>query len=700
MKFARCTAVFAALCFAYPVSVSAGDTKIWELAGYLELQKGELKGTSLSSFGEVSLGLIAEKEQLDEKVGVVWSAAKNRNLDVFLGTGYDGRIYRVQNRAAILIAETKQLVVTALAFDKNGDLYAASLPDPIIWKIKNPGAIKQGKPIEAEKWATLPEKAKHIWSLTFSKDKNTLYAGTGPDGVIFAVGQDKAPKVYLDTEEEHIMSTAIDEKGNLLAGTSPSAMLLKVTGPGRSIAIVDFEGNEVKAIVPYGDDIFVAVNDFKSPPEIPSKTTSGVTAASEAAKALISGKSTKAVVGDGSLFRIDFESRAEKLWSEKKQHVTSMAVAKNKTVFLGLGADGKVVSVDDKRHIRNELDLDERQVTAVMADSDLTMVACGDQGALYAVLRGRKAEAVYLTPLLDASTLSEWGHLTWYAAGRLKVESRSGNTVTPDNLWSDWSKPIAQGTIPPSPKARYLQLRFSWAEDEKAVLTSLQLAMKPLNLRATILEFDPGSPFPKPEGSVDETTSDRMVSAAGEPKTDTEVEFAWKVDNPDGDTLRYKLWYRGLNETLWRPILREDQVLTSFRYSWKTEAVQEGTYQIKLEADDSLDNDSREVLEDTFISPPVLIDNHQPEVKGLVVKNGVISGFAEDSFSPIGAINFSVDNGPWNPVSPDDRVFDEKKETFSSPLPKELKSGPHDIAVRALDRVGNMGVAELHIIVK
>ncbi len=704
MRWMESAIVFAAAGVFFSMSASAGDTQIWELAGFLELQKGELEGTSLSSFGDVGLGLIAEKGKLEEEVGVVWSAAvntasKKAASNVYVGTGYDGRIFRIRERRAQLIAETKQLVVTALAFDKRGDLYAAALPDPVIWRIKKPDTVATDKKAEAEKWATLPKEAKHIWSLAFSKDGSTLFAGTGPEGVIFAVGQDKSPKVYLDTDEDHIMTLALDGKGDLMAGTSPSALLIRAKGPGRFSAVADFEGSEVKAIVPYRKHIFAAVNEFKSASDAPSKALTGVAAVAEAAKALTS-KTAKSVVGDGSLYKIDATSRSERLWSEKKQHITSMAVTKNGTVYIGLGADGKVVSVDDKRHIRNELDLDERQVTAVLADDDLSFAATGDGGSTYTVSRARKAEAYYLTPLLDAKAVSEWGRLTWFASGRLKVTSRSGNTLTPDKGWSDWSKPIADGTAPPSPHARYLQLRFSWAEDDKATLTSLQLAMKPANLRAVILEFDPGSPFPKPSGSADGTTSERLVSARPDAENDAEVELSWKVDNPDGDTLRYRLWYRGMGETLWRPILRDDQVLTSIRYNWKTASVPEGVYQLKLSADDSLVNDSREVLEDTYISPPVLVDNHQPTVKGLTLRNGMIGGTAEDGFSPIGAIDFSVDNGPWIPVSAEDRVFDEKKETFLAPLPSGLKSGPHDIAVRTFDRAGNMGVAELHILVK
>lgn len=694
MNFSCLLRLVPLLLIASPLSAGASGTRIWELAGFAELQKGELKGTVLSSVGEVGIGLSAEKVALEAGVGVVWTAAKNAAGDIYLGTGYDGKIFRLRGEEAVLVAETKQLVVTALAFDKAGDLYIGALPDPVIWKIAKPGLSTAKKPSTIEKWATLPEGTKHVWTLHFSKDNRVLFVGTGPEGKVFAVGSNRKAEVFADTEEEHILAAALEEDGSLLVGTSPSAMLLRVNGPGRILALADFEGAEVKAVVPYKKDIFVAVNDFKSPPAIPTKTA-GIpeTAKSPAAPA-------KAVVGDGEIYKVENGVRPELLWGEKKKHVTAMAVSKTGTLFAGLGADGKVISIDKENRIRVELDLDERQVMAVFADDNLNFAACGDAGAAYAVVKARKAEAVYLSPLLDASAVSEWGRADWLAAGRIKVQSRSGNTLTPGTVWSDWSGPLAKGDIISSPPARYLQFRFSWADDETAVLTSLQAAMKPANLRAVITEFDPGSPFPKPSGSDEETTSDRIIDSRPDTKIDSEIVFSWKVTNPDNDELRYRLWYRGEGEKIWRPILREDQVLSALRYVWKTESVPEGNYQIKLVADDSPINDPGDVMTDTFISPPILVDNHQPMIKALALRKNTVSGIAADTFSPIGAVDYSIDGGPWTPVSPLDRVFDEKEEAFSFSLPAGLLKGPHAAAVRTFDRGGNMGIAELHFTIE
>lgn len=144
MNYVRSTFALIVLFAAHPWNVQAGGTRIWELAGSAELQKGTLQGTALSSIGEIGIGLNPQKSPIDDDIGVVWSSAKHKNGNIFLGSGYNGKILRVADKEIVHVADTGQLVVTSIAFDKNGDLYAATLPEPAIWKISNPIKIQKG----------------------------------------------------------------------------------------------------------------------------------------------------------------------------------------------------------------------------------------------------------------------------------------------------------------------------------------------------------------------------------------------------------------------------------------------------------------------------------------------------------------------------------------------------------------------------
>jgi hypothetical protein len=683
------------VCAIVPDTAFSAGTRIWELAGFRELENGELDGTVVSSKGEVGLGISARKLALED-IGLVWSAARGKKDDIYIGTGYDGKIFRLQGDDVRHIADTGQLIVTDIEVDGAGDLYVATLPDPIIWKIENPHQIQKGKPVKAEKWAAIEsDGVKHVWTLSFGKDKKTLFAGTGPEAKVIAIGKDRKPEVYLDIEEEHVLTLVRDLKGDLIAGTSPSALLLRITGPGRALALADFDATEVKQIVPNRSALCVAVNTFTTPRSAPTKTSN---TASTTGSSKSTAKKSKTVQGDGELYEIEKDGRREKLWEGKKEHVVCIAVTKDGTLLAGLGVDGKIISIDSERVFESVLDLEERQVMSLLAADTLDFVGTGDAGGAYSVGISRPAETIYLSPVLDTDVLSHWGRMTWLGRGKLKVQTRSGNTETPDNHWSDWSKPLSSGDEITSPPARYLQLSFSFADDPKALLISAKVAFKPQNLRAMILTFHPGSPFPKEKSSKsDSKISARYIDARPDLDNEAELSLSWTVSNPDDDDLRYQLWYRTVGETLWRPILRDDEVLKSTSFTWKTGSVPEGWYQIRLVADDSLVNDPKEVLSHEYISVPVLVDNNQPRVQKLTYKKGEVSGLAKDAFSFIAAVDVSVDGGPWFPASARDGVYDEREEAFSFLLPKVLSRGPHAVAARAIDRGGNTGIMEIHI---
>lgn len=686
----------AAALAALPDPAGAAGTRIWELAGFDELDKGEARGTRISSRGEVTLGSRAVKIEVGE-VGLVWSAAKDDDGAVYLGTGYDGKIFRLEGGKATEIAKTGQLVVTALALDAEGDLFAASLPDAVIWKISKPSEVRAGAPLTAVKWATLPDDAKHVWALAFDAKRRTLYAGTGPSGQVYAVGADAKPALYLDTEEEHVLALVDAGPNRLLAGTSPGALVLEISGPGRSTARADFDATEVRALVLRGETVVAAVNKFSTPPPLPSKPAQPAPGAPATPP-----PSRASRLGDGAIVFLHPSGQDERVFERTKSHVNALAVDAGGVVYAALAAEGKIVSVDAGRVTHTVLDLEERQALCLLAGDGLELAGTGDAGAVYGVQTTRPAEAMYFTPPLDAESKARFGVLQWFGDGGLSAKARCGNTLTPDKSWSDWSADVPSGGRVPCGPSRYVQLRFSWKADPEASLRALELTYQQANLRAVITELNPDSPFfaagkGKPGGSdAGPQASTRAIAARRDAKNPLKLELTWKTDNPDNDELRFTLFYRAVNEKPWRPILDDDEVLTKPKHTWETETVPEGRYEVKLVADDTPSNDPRDALRDEMISVPVLIDNHQPQVVGLAFRKGEIRGRAIDGFSTIAALEMSVDGEPWWPVRSDDEMFDEREESFATPLPAGLAEGPHAAAVRAIDRAGNSGTAEIH----
>jgi len=176
------------------------------------------------------------------------------------------------------------------------------------------------------------------------------------------------------------------------------------------------------------------------------------------------------------------------------------------------------------------------------------------------------------------------------------------------------------------------------------------------------------------------------------------LKVTWKVDNPDRDALRYRLFFREEEASTWQAILPADRVHTKTSYAWNTGSVPAGHYLVKVQASDEIDNPAGRALLHEKLAPPIVIDNDPPRFRMLESAGRRVNGRVVDGFSPIGRIEYSLDGRTWLPVFPADALFDSTEETFTFALPADLAAGAYTIAVRALDRAGNQATGRLSIV--
>ncbi len=89
---------------------------------------------------------------------------------------------------------------------------------------------------------------------------------------------------------------------------------------------------------------------------------------------------------------------------------------------------------------------------------------------------------------------------------------------------------------------------------------------------------------------------------------------------------------------------------------------------------------------------PFLVDNRKPVVAFTSLSEEELHGTTTDTFSRITSLEVSFDGGAWMPLAPRDGLLDETAEGFVVKLPEGLAKGGHDVAVRAKDAAGNVGV--------
>lgn len=675
-----------ALALLVPLAGAYGwGTVLWQVDTAEQLEEGDLDQVMVSSLGEVKLGSRLTKVSLED-IALVWAVHQTKGGEVYLGTGNNGQVLRLDGTGVEEIAKLDCLVVTALASDEAGALYAGTLPDGKIYRLE-PAAKGPAK----SKLLVDLEKADHVWDLRYDTKRKVLFAATGPKGIVYSVSPAGRADLFYESSEDHALSLLLEAPGgDLIVGTSPKALLLRVSGPGRALALHDFDATEVKGIAA-GDDgaLYLAVNKFPEPPSV-SKSRSSKSKRSRG----------RPKPGKGKIFRRMPDGSVEPLLEFDDGHLTSIETPGDGLVYAGTGAKGRVVAVDDERVTYTTMDVEERQVTVLSLGGKQPLIATGDVGSVYRVEKGTPGLAEYRSGALDAGFVSRWGLLEWRAEGQLVVQTRSGNTEEPNETWSDWSPPLARsGVQVKSPPARYLQVRFRWSRDPGAVLRSFGVFHLPHNQRPVVTEIEVETPFEVERPLLDEDDNGRSRRKGGRSKRDDErspvVKLSWEVDNPDDDALRYRLYFRPEAGTIWQAILPEEQVLTKTSFEWNTDPVPAGRYLIKVRASDEPDNPADLALHHDKISPPVVIDNDPPRLEGLAAKGRRIRGKARDDVSPIAALEYSLDGQVWRPIFPADRLFDELEESFELDLPPEVGSGPKVIAIRAYDRAKNAAIGRL-----
>src|SRR3989440_11081336 len=197
----------------------ASGPVFWETSKQDDVLKGDARGVSISENGAVTLAP-AYSLVYDTKEAYIWSSTTDAAGNIYLGTGHDGKIFKVDaTGAGQLLYDAPELDVTALATDTQGNLYAATSPNGKIYKITPTG--------QQSVFYDPPDK--YIWSLVYDATTTTLYAGTGDKGIIYKIDPTGKAAVLADTNETNIVALAIDKQGNLIAGTDPGGLVLRIS---------------------------------------------------------------------------------------------------------------------------------------------------------------------------------------------------------------------------------------------------------------------------------------------------------------------------------------------------------------------------------------------------------------------------------------------------------------------------------------
>jgi hypothetical protein len=695
--------------------LSAGGTLSFRQTTAKDFEEGEATASVILPSGELVPGLAATR--LPVEAAFVWSSAISPDgRTAYFGTGDQGRLYAVTLRQGSSAPTVRKLCdlgspwITSLAVRPDGTLLVGSTPG---------GRVFTVDPARPEPRQLAKLGAEHVWSLAHDPRTGVTYAGTGGAGKVFAIDAKGASRLVWDSGDKQVVSLLSLGGGTLLAGTAVEGVLYRVHPDGRGEALHDFDADEVRAILRTGNATYVAVNDFlgqgDAPGPIggPSTSGGGSSAASPSTKGTritLGGATPPASAGGvgrpsggargrGAVYRLDDSGTIEQVFALSDGYLTALLGDRNGDVLAAAGTQGKVYRLFPDRTFALAADLSERQALTLVRTGDGFLVGTGDVGGVYEVRPASPGQANYLSRVFDGDFFSAWGRLRWSGSDGLTFETRSGNTAKPDKSWSGWKKLEDVKAAPAgggegrvaSSASRYAQYRLTFPA-KGGSLKEVQLYYLPQNQRPRVTDVYLAD---APSGGA--SAGGAAASTAGATRAHASVlKLRWKVENPDGDTLIYRLGYRQEREAVWRPLGGGDP-LTKAEFDWNTDSVPDGSYLVRVWVTDERSNSSERALDSTFVSAPFLVDNTRPEIRDLSSKAPVVTGRALDAASVVSQVEFSVDGEEWRPVTPRDGLLDQNSEEFIIRLPTDLSRGPHVVNVRAWDGADNLGAGRIQV---
>ena len=716
-------------------SLSAGPG-FWQAATQADFLRGEVDQLSIDEHGRLTLG--PELTRVHEAgAPFVWAGVTGADGAMYLGTGNDGKVLKVdRNGQASVFYDSTEMEVHAVATAPSGGLFVATSPDGRIYRVDAQG---QATPF-------FDPDDKYIWSLAVDRDGN-VFAGTGDKGTVYKIGADGKGEKFFATKAAHAVALAFDHKQQLLVGTGAPGRVFRVDAAGKGFLLLDTAYQEVRAIrVDPKGVIYTAAQSSRAPggdsltdaspvpppvtPSIPNVSTEitsiSVVDSGPSSQASASLSSQDRRNPTGAVFRVLPDGLWDEIWAPREDAPYDIAIEPDGSLLVGTGTRGKLFRLSgDPVSAVLVTRVPAQQATMLLRAADRTYVATANPGMLMALSANRATRGTYESDVKDARLVSTWGVIAWRAAApagsKVEIFTRSGNTRTPDEAWSEWAGPYANADGSPitSPKARYFQWRavLTGTAAASPALTSVSSAYLPRNIRpqvSSITVHPPGVVFQKPFSSgeteiagLDEEAQERRGSAnapggVGAPALGRRIyqkglqTFQWKADDDNTDELSYDVFYRREGDTTWR-VLKTD--LRDTLLVWDTSSVPNGTYVLKVHASDRRSNPEDTALAGELESSSFDIDNVSPTVQlGAIRRDGtrfIVGADVRDGDSAVTRVEYSLDAQRWQTAFPRDGILDARQESFELRL--EADAAGRTLVVRATDALGNVGTGQVQI---
>jgi len=700
----RKIALLALLLFCLSVTAAtAVRTRSWT-EDAARLREGVLNGIAVTSNGSLflapTLSRIEDKDDLGNPA-YVWSMVSDRAGNIYLGTGPDGRIIRIDRSGKkSAFFRTAEPMVTALAVLPGGDLLAGTSPEGKLYRIRPDG--------RGDVWSETGER--YVWDLAVN-DEGEIFAATGEHGIIYKIDDQGSPETFFDSSEPHIVTLVTDPGGGIIAGGAGKGLVYRIDSDGHPLILHDDELPEVSTLALTPDGAVLA--GLLSPPrprrrqpalriQLPGTATVGASSGQveglddrsiATMRGLIEGLPA-AGSGDvremtGRVIRILENGTIEELWRSMTEAPFVLDTDDHGHTVLGCGEPARFYRIDGTGDITLLATMREAQVTGLLKRGSEFVIATSNPAEAYRLRWDSNDSGVFLSKPFDAGVPARWGEIRWRSdqlPGLVELFTRTGNSSEPDDTWSGWSPALTDptGSRIDNPDGRFLQWRVRMAGGVRADsrISGVSVSYVPYN-RPPAFEYF--------------RISERAAAVKGQAK------FTWRIEDPDGDPVSLRIQYRRPGDGPWSDAvavthpavspegeeswnMKEDEAGSA---TWDTSTVEEAEYDIRVLATDQPGNhpgEGKTAIAGEGLS--VVVDRTPPSIQMTRGDDGSLNVRVSDALSRIVRLEF-IENGRTIFLARSvDGVCDSTSESFH--LPAATTGDGSQNSLRAVDEAGNI----------
>jgi len=319
--------------------------------------------------------------------------------------------------------------IFAIVVSENGDIYLGTGPNGKIYRLNSFGNLPK---------IVYTTTDKNVLSLAIGKD-GLIYAGTDTRGLVYKINtKTTEASVLYDSEQEEITSLLLAEDGHLYAAATSAKVKpvdTRFAAPLPLAGRPDAEKKTPESTKKSDGGLKLNIANTKKDADAKAKR-----------KAAMPAKGKKP---DKSSFIYKITPAGYVTDVFTKQVVLFTMTAHDNRLFVGTGNNAELFAIDPdaEDHAVVYTDGKASQITAVTTIDRHVYLGTANPAKLIKLTDGFAKEGTYTSDLIDASQPTRWGKLQIEAdipaESKVLMSCRSGNVKDPnDPTYSQWTDPL------------------------------------------------------------------------------------------------------------------------------------------------------------------------------------------------------------------------------------------------------------------